>query len=166
MRRVAMLEGGQHPFATILGCADSRVSPELVFDHGLGDLFVIRVAGNVVAEDEAGSIEYGIAHLDVPLLMVLGHEGCGAVTAALHATDHEPAELQTLISRIRPALEDIPAELPEEEQVRLGVEANVRQSVRQLQTIADRVGRPHADRVLIVGAIYDLETGRVRLLDR
>ena len=88
-RRRMMLTEGQHPFGVVLGCADSRVPPELIFDFGLGDLFVIRVAGNVVANDEAGSIEYAIAHLDVPLLLVLGHEGCGAVTAALGEHDGE-----------------------------------------------------------------------------
>ena len=102
MRRVAKLREGQHPFGIVLGCADSRVAPELLFDHGLGDLFVIRVAGNVVADDEAGSIEYGLVHLHVPLVMVLGHEGCGAVTAALSAHDGEPRELVTLLQRIAP----------------------------------------------------------------
>jgi carbonic anhydrase len=165
MRRAAMLAGGQHPFGIVLGCADSRVSPEVVFDHGLGDLFVIRVAGNVVAEDEAGSIEYALVHLHVPLVMVLGHEGCGAVTAALSAHDEEPRELVTLLERIAPAVKGIDPSLPSEERIRLGVEANVRQAVAQLRTIQDRVGMPEGERALIVGAIYELETGKVRVLE-
>jgi carbonic anhydrase len=166
MRRVAKLEEGQHPFAVVLGCADSRVTPELVFDHGLGDLFVIRVAGNVVADDEAGSIEYAVLHLDTPLVVVLGHEGCGAVTAALHAVDHEPEELQTLVKRILPALDGIPPDLPEEERVHLGVEANVRQSVRRLREIVERERDSAEQPALIVGAIYEIGSGRVRVLDR
>ena len=165
MRRVAMLSDGQHPFGIVLGCADSRVSPELVFDHGLGDLFVVRVAGNVVAEDEAGSIEYALVHLHVPLVVVLGHENCGAVTAALGAHDGEPKELVTLLRRIIPAIRDIDPTLPLEERIRLGVEANVRQSVSQLRAIQDRLERPEGERSVIVGAIYELETGKVRILE-
>ena len=165
MRRVATLRDGQHPFGIVLGCADSRVSPELVFDHGLGDLFVIRVAGNVVAEDEAGSIEYALVHLHVPLLVVLGHEGCGAVTAALGAHGHEPEELVTLLQRITPAVEKIDRSLPLRDQIHLGVEANVRQSVTQLRAIQDRLDEPEDERSLIVGAVYELATGKVRLLE-
>jgi carbonic anhydrase len=165
MRRVAMLSEGQHPFAIVLGCADSRVSPELVFDHGLGDLFVIRVAGNVVSEDEAGSIEYALAHLHVPLVVVLGHEKCGAVTAALSVHDQEPRELIALLRRVLSALEGIDPSLPLEERIHLGVEANVRQSVGQLRAIQDRIGRPEPERALIVGAVYELETGKARVLE-
>jgi carbonic anhydrase len=165
MRRIAMLNEGQHPFGIVLGCADSRVPPELIFDHGLGDLFVIRVAGNVVAEDEAGSIEYALVHLHVPLLVVLGHEDCGAVTAALSAHEDEPRELVTLLRRIVPAVEDIDPSLPMEERIRLGVEANVRQSVARLRAIQDRIHQPESEKTLIVGAIYELGTGKVRILE-
>jgi carbonic anhydrase len=165
MRRVSTLTEGQHPFAAVLGCADSRVSPELIFDHGLGDLFVIRVAGNVVHDDEAGSIEYGLAHLDLPLVVVLGHENCGAVTAALAAHDEEPEELITLLERIMPAVEGIDPELPMEERIRLGVEANVMQSVEQLRAMQDRIGQAEEERAMIVGAVYELDTGKVRILE-
>ena len=104
LRRRAMLSEGQHPFASVLGCADSRVPPELVFDTGLGDLFVIRVAGNVASEDEAGSIEYGVDHLDLRLVLVLGHEGCGAVSAALGEAEGETEELSRLLEQVKPAL--------------------------------------------------------------
>jgi carbonic anhydrase len=120
------------------------------------------LAGNVVAEDEAGSLEYGAVHLDVPLVVVLGHEGCGAVTAALGSIDDEPRELVTLLRRIRPALADIDRSLPEQEQIQLGVEANIRQSARQIEAIV----APHAhDRIKVVSALYDLDSGRVRILD-
>lgn len=162
MRRAALVQG-QHPFATVLGCADSRVVPELLFDQTLGDLFVIRVAGNVVAEDEAGSIEYAVEHLDTPLVLVLGHEGCGAVTAAVDCTDIELIEEAKLIERLKPSLKGIDRSLPRETQIHLGVEANVRRSVHQLMDIARREN--HQDRVRIMGAVYELDTGRVRVLD-
>jgi len=164
-RRRMMLTEGQHPFGLVLGCSDSRVPPELIFDFGLGDLFVIRVAGNVVDNDEAGSVEYAIVHLDVPLILVLGHEGCGAVTAALGMVEGEVTELQGLLRQIHPALVDIDPSLPSEQRIHLGVEANVRQSVRQLLDIADREDRPDDERVLVVGAVYELDTGMVRILE-
>ena len=165
LRRRMKLSEGQQPFAVVLGCADSRVPPELLFDHGFGNLFVIRVAGNIAADDEAGSIEYAIAHLGTRLVVVLGHQGCGAVTAALGSIDQEPAELVTLIQRVQPALVDIDRSLPMEQQVHLGVEANVRQSVAALREIAEREDRPIEERARIVGAVYELATGRGRILD-
>jgi carbonic anhydrase len=168
VRRRAMLTEGQYPAAVILGCADSRVPPELLFDTGLGDLFVVRVAGNVASVDEAGSIEYAVEHLHVPLVMVLGHERCGAVTAALGATEGEAEELSRLLESMKPALRDIDPELPMEERVRLGVEANVRYSVKQLREIVEREkDRPGTlpPGFQIVGGVYEFETGRVRLLD-
>jgi carbonic anhydrase len=164
-RRRMMLTEGQHPFGVVLGCSDSRVPPELIFDFGLGDLFVIRVAGNVVSDDEAGTIEYAVAHLDVPLILVLGHEGCGAVTAALGMVDGEVQELQSLLHRVQPALVDIDPSLPDEERIHLGVEANVRQSVKALLEIAEREQRPEEERVLVLGAVYELDTGLVHLLE-
>src|SRR4051795_13565486 len=93
------LETGQHPFAVILSCADSRVPPELVFDQGLGDLFVIRVAGNIADDDVLGSIEYAVEHLHTKLILVLGHEKCGAVSAAVEG-NHDPGHLESLLSAI------------------------------------------------------------------
>ena len=107
LRRRAQLVEGQHPAAVVLGCADSRVPPELVFDAGLGDLFVVRVAGNLAAVDEAASIEYAVEHLRVPLVLVLGHEGCGAVTAALGSGEEEAEELSRLLESMKPALRGI-----------------------------------------------------------
>ena len=165
LRRRTMLSEGQHPFAVVLGCADSRVPPELVFDAGLGDLFVIRVAGNVVSEDEAGSIEYAVDHLDVRLVLVLGHERCGAVTAALGATEGEAEELSRLLGRVKPALRGIDPALPREERIRLGVEANVRQSMERLLDIVEREADEVPPGLRIVGAVYELESGSARLLE-
>ena len=140
-----------------------------MFDAGFGDLFVIRVAGNVVSAEEAGSMEYAVNHLDTPLILVLGHEGCGAVTAALGSVEQEAPELRRLIERIHPAIADLPVDCTDAERLHHGVESNVRQSVEQIIAIAT-TNQPEvmADDggPLVVGAVYELDTGRVRLLDR
>jgi carbonic anhydrase len=114
LETLADLARGQHPFATILGCSDSRVPPEWVFDAGLGELFVVRVAGNVVSQEIAASLQYAAEHLRTPLFVVLGHEGCGAVGAALE-TKHEAARhhsrIQLLVDNILPGLPEIDPQL-------------------------------------------------------
>jgi len=105
----------QSPSATILGCSDSRVPIEIIFDQGLGDLFVIRVAGNIIGDDEVGSIEYAVDHLNTPLLFVLGHEKCGAVSTALQPLEEREKEwmgIRKLLTHIYPALKDIDSSLP------------------------------------------------------
>ena len=162
------LVSGQRPFATILGCSDSRVPPDLLFDQGFGDLFVIRVAGNVVDPEVSGSIEYAVDHLETPLVVVLGHESCGAVTAALDASDHgqrEPHELEQLLDGIRPALAGIDATPPTVDIISTAVEANVRHSIEELSALPALQQALSSGQVRIVGAIYDLHTGRVRFLD-
>jgi carbonic anhydrase len=159
----------QRPFATILGCSDSRVPPELLFDQGFGDLFVIRVAGNVIGRDEVGSIEYAVAHLETQLVLVLGHEGCGAVTAALAAEEERGRELkgiQKLLKGIDPALKDIDPALEKEERLRKAVEENVRWSVEQISRLpeVEGVSREEVAEILVIGAVYELETGRVRVI--
>lgn len=159
------LHDGQHPFATILGCSDSRVPPELLFDQGCGDLFVIRVAGNIVDPDIAGSIEYAIHHLHTPLVVVLGHEDCGAVTAALDLYRHphrEPHEIETLLRSIRPAIKGIKENAPREQQIARAVEENVRLSIRRLCDIPDLENALQHREMKIVGAIYDLDSGKVQ----
>ena len=157
----------QHPFATILGCSDSRVPPEMVFDQGLGDLFIVRVAGNVVGAEVLGSLAYALGHLATPLFVVLGHEGCGAVQAALQASrgeGKEPARLVALLESIVPALEGIDPGEPTAMQLHRGVEANVRWAVRQLAATAGGRAALADGRIHIVGAVYELATGRVRFL--
>ena len=161
------LTAGQKPFATILGCSDSRVPTELVFDQGFGDLFVIRIAGNVISADVEGSLQYAEHHLHVPLLVVLGHEGCGAVTAALDAKfkrGREPERIEALVRMIEPGLKDIDAKLSPERQLSAAVKANVRWSMTQLAELPE-VRKALKDRRLeIIGAVYDLETGKVSML--
>ena len=132
------LKGSQQPFATILACSDSRVPPELVFDQGFGDLFVIRVAGNIVATDVLGSLQYATRHLQTPLVVVMGHESCGAVTAAVDALEgrgKEPKFIAALVAAIEPGLKGLPADLAGADRVHAAVEANVRWSLRQLAAL-------------------------------
>ena len=157
------LVSGQHPFAIVLGCSDSRVPVELVFDQGFGDLFVIRVAGNVITDDVLGSIEYARIHLNSQLLVILGHEGCGAVTAALEARKHassDPHGVQTIVKLINPAIGNIGPGLPVSEQVHRAVELNVRWAQEELKNSPETRDLP----LSTAGAVYDLE-GTVRWLN-
>ena len=159
------LVGGQNPFVTIIGCADSRVPPELLFDQGFGDLFVIRVAGNVIDTDVAGSVEYGVDHLATRLVVVMGHEGCGAVTAALQTMadlEKEPNEIQALVGKIKPAVREFDAGVSFKDRLKTSVEDNVRNSVKLLKAIPDLAKAEKESRTKIVGTVYEIETGRVR----
>jgi carbonic anhydrase len=164
---LADLAKGQRPYATILGCSDSRVPPEWVFDAGLGELFVVRVAGHVLSPEIAGSLQYAGSHLQTPLFVVLGHEGCGAVKAALE-TKYEGAQhrsrIQILIDSILPALVEIDCQLPPQTQLTQAVESNVRWTVRQIVNSPEGQARVAEGRMKIVGAIYEIESGRVRFL--
>src|SRR6476659_8910660 len=159
------LAKGQRPYATILVCSDSRVPPEWVFDAGLGELFVIRVAGNIFSPEISGTLQYAGAHLETPLFVVLGHEGCGAITAAL-ATKHEGAQfrsrVQLLLANILPGLPDLNPMLSPEEQASRAVESNVRWTVHQILDSPEGKARMAEGRTKIVGAVYEIETGRVR----
>jgi carbonic anhydrase len=162
------LAEAQQPFATILGCSDSRVPPEILFDQGLGDLFIVRVAGNVLGAETLGSMAYALEHLRTPLFVVLGHENCGAVRAALetrvHGAKHHE-RLAPLLNEILPALEGLDTTQSFEAQMRWAVEANVRLEWRQLAaTPAGRAALAEG-RIQLVGAIYELETGKVRFLE-
>lgn len=162
------LTRGQRPFATILGCSDSRVPPEWVFDVGLGELFVVRVAGNVFSPEVAGSLQYAGGHLHTPLFVVMGHEGCGAVQAALATRDEgtlHKTHIQLLVDSIVPALEGIDAALPEKQKLAQAVERNVRWTVRAILQTPDGKARAAEGKLTVVGAIYEIETGRVRFLD-
>jgi carbonic anhydrase len=157
----------QTPFATILGCSDSRVPPELVFDQGFGDLFVIRVAGNVIDTDVVGSIQYAVRHLKTQLLVIMGHEGCGAVTATLAAMDgtaKEPRFVEALAKRIEPGLKDLNPKLAGEARLAAAVEANVRWAEKQIVTLPEGKQALEEKAVMFVGAVYELKTGRVRFL--
>ena len=158
----------QEPYAMILGCADSRVPPELIFGAGLGDLFVVRVAGNVLSPEVAGSLQYASVHLHTPLLVVLGHEGCGAVHAALNTKWQGPSErsrIQMLVNGILPALSEIDPHMDPKAQMAQAVEDNVRWTMQQIFDSPEGKMRQEEGRMKLVGAIYELGTGRVRWLE-
>jgi len=161
------LARAQKPYATVLGCSDSRVAPEWIFDAGLGELFVIRVAGNVFSPEIAGTLQYAGSYLETPLLVVLGHEGCGAITAAL-ATKHEAerfrSRVQLLLKSIVSGLPKLDPTLSPEEQASRAVESNVRWTVRQITDTPEVQARLARGETKIVGAVYEIETGRVRFL--
>ena len=163
LARQRELVAAQHPHAEILSCADSRVPPELIFDQGLGDLFVVRVAGNVAQDTEIGSLEYGAEHLHIPLLVVLGHESCGAVTAAVQGGAAE-GHIATLISLIKPAVER--SRGMSGDPVANAVRSNVQMVVQQLRSstpvLSEKVAR---GKLKIVGAVYSLKTGAVTWLN-
>ena len=164
---LADLAIGQSPYATILGCSDSRVPPELVFDAGFGELFIIRVAGNVISPEVMGTLQYAAVHLHTPLFIVLGHEGCGAVQAALAAKfegARERRRIALLLKRILPGLQDLRPGRGAEAQMKAAVEANVRWSMRQLRETPEGKARMAEGVLKLVGAVYELKTGRVRFL--
>jgi len=171
--RRADLAAGQQPFAIVLGCSDSRVPAEIVFDQGLGDLFVIRVAGNIVAPSQVGSVEFAAARFGTRLVVVLGHSQCGVILATLEElrrpTENQSRNLQSIVDRVRPSVEGLLATDLEHDPgtlVKQAVRANIRASANQLrhgsqvleQLIQD-------DGLLVVGAEYSLETGVVEFFD-
>ena len=172
--RRAELVAGQEPFAIILGCSDSRVPSEIVFDQGLGDLFVIRVAGNIVAPSQIGSVEFAAARFGTRLVVVLGHSSCGAVTATLEelrgTPQAESRNLRSIVERVRPAVQplfDAPASQQEpDDLLQRAVRANIRASAVQLRhgsrLLEELIER---DGLLVVGAEYSLETGVVEFLE-
>jgi carbonic anhydrase len=155
--------GGQSPFAVVLGCADSRVPPEVLFDQGLGDLFVVRVAGNVLDDAGLGSLEYAADHLGVHLLVVLGHERCGAVDAALKGGEAE-GHVKYLVRALKPAV--AAAKGKQGDALDNVVRANVALAVKQLRAskpvLAELVEH---GRLKVVGARYDLDTGSVEVIE-
>jgi carbonic anhydrase len=164
---LADLARGQQPYATILGCSDSRVPPELIFDADFGELFIIRVAGNVISPEVMGSMQYAGAHLHTPLFVILGHEGCGAIKAAvdskLDAVEHL-SRIQILVNNILPGLPDFDPQAPLEECLARAVEANVRWSMQQLLDTPEAKRAVEEDRAMLVGAVYEIASGYVRFL--
>ncbi len=165
---LADLAKGQHPYATILGCSDSRVPPELIFDADFGELFIVRVAGSVVSAEVMGSLQYAGAHLRTPLFVVLGHEGCGAVKAAvdtmLQGVQHH-SRIQILVDSIVPGLRPVNSQLAAEQRLQQAVEQNVRWSIHQLLATPEGKAAVDEGRAQIVGALYEIGSGRVRWLD-
>ena len=171
--RRAELASGQQPFAIILGCSDSRVPAEIVFDQGLGDLFVIRVAGNIVAPSQVGSVEFAAAQFSTRLVVVLGHSQCGAIIATLNElrapTENQSRNIAAIVDRIRPSVQTLLAtELRNDPEalVKEAVRANIRASVNHLrhgsQVLEELIQK---DGLVVVGAEYSLETGLVDFFD-
>lgn len=156
------LVAGQHPHAVILSCSDSRVAPEIVFDQGLGDLFVVRVAGNVAGDVELASIEYAAEHLETPLVVVMGHQKCGAVSAAV-AGGEAGGHLPALIGAIQPAVAKANGQAGDrvENSVRLNVEMIVERLRTSQPVLAELV---HHGKLRIVGAVYSLDSGAITWL--
>ena len=162
----------QRPFAIILGCSDSRVPAELVFDQGLGDLFVVRVAGNIVAPSQIGSVEFAADNFGARLAVVLGHSHCGAVEATLgqlaESPDKQSKNISAIVDRIRPAVEALAADpaLKGDDLLEQAVRANVEAAVHELRHGSEIIEQLVAsERLLIVGAEYSLATGKVTFFD-
>src|SRR5262245_45865014 len=156
------LTKGQSPHAVILACADSRVAPEIVFDQGLGDLFVVRVAGNIATDSEIASIEYAAEHLHTPLVVVMGHQSCGAVGAAIEGGT-PPGHLPTLVAQIQPAV--VEARKLKGDLSANAVRLNVERVVTKLRTSQPVLAHLVAEgKLRIVGAVYALDSGRVEWL--
>src|SRR3989442_13359870 len=154
----------QHPFAAIVSCSDSRVPPEIVFDQGLGDLFVVRVAGNVINDEGLGSVEYSVDHLGTRLILVLGHQSCGAVKAAretIAAKGKAPGHIQSLVTAIKPAVE-----ATAKDDLETTIKANVKHVVQALRASTPILkAKVDSGDVQVIGGYYSLDTGAVTFLD-
>lgn len=166
--RIKEVSTGQKPFVTINGCSDSRVPPELIFDQGFGDVFVVRNAGNVSDTDEVGTIEYGTEHLGTNLVVVMGHTKCGAVTAVAKG-DHVEGSIPKLVDNIVPAVEKVKHSHKNEEYTKWINEAiseNVNQSIKDILSKSEIVSKLVKEgKVKVVGAVYDVDTGKVSFIE-
>lgn len=164
-RRAATAAEGQEPFVTVLSCSDSRAPVELIFDRGVGEVFTVRVAGNVADTDEIATIEYGVGHLHTPLLLVLGHTRCGAVTAVVKGAELH-GSLPELVDNIKPAAERAKAATQnEKELIPIAIKENVWQSIHDILSHSGIIrGELANGNVSVVGGVYDLDTGKVEWL--
>ena len=159
-RRGELLEG-QTPFATIITCSDSRVVPEYIFDTNLGDLFIVRVAGNITDKSVLGSIEYGVIHCHTHLLVILGHSKCGAVTAACRRTTEEDNNIDYIVDKIKPALTKVP-----DKNIEKTIEENVKCVIEDFLQNSPTIKKlKESGKVKIVGMKYQLETGEIKILE-
>ncbi|SDG97754.1 carbonic anhydrase [Desulfosporosinus hippei] len=164
-KRSELMEKGQHPFAVIVCCSDSRVPPELLFDQALGDLFIIRIAGNIITPPELGSVEYAVEHLNTPLVVVLGHENCGAVTASVQGGEAH-GNISSILNKIAPALEKAKSEGTSAENLiskttEFNVE-NAKLDILQSPIIKERLA---GNNVSVLGMMYDLDEGKVTIVN-
>ena len=168
LERIRELKKGQHPFAVIVSCSDSRVPPELIFDQGLGDIFSIRTAGNVIGDYELASVEYAVEHLGAKLVMVLGHEDCGAVMAYLEDTSnvHTSGHIKSLVEYIRQEEEEKKLPLEDRNNRSIAVYANILHGIHVLKA-STPILKPLVDRkeITIAGGLYNMENGKVSFLE-
>lgn len=165
-KRNALLKG-QKPFAAILSCSDSRVPPELIFDQGLGDLFIIRNAGNIIDVISLGSVEYAVEHLHTPLLVVLGHQQCGAVTATVEG-EEAPGSIKAIVEKIAPSVAKAKAavgEVAKEELVEQAIKENITATIKEIENSPIIKHALANGQLTLVGAEYQLETGEVQWLN-
>lgn len=163
-KREDLSVAGQFPFAVIVSCSDSRVPPMLIFDQGLGDLFEIRVAGNVVDPVSLGSVEYAAEHLGSQLVVVMGHEKCGAVKATLEGGE-APGSIGSIVERIKPAVEKVKASGVAEDQVyEKSIDENIKNTIAEIEKSPVIEELVASGKLKIVGAKYDLDTGKVEIL--
>jgi carbonic anhydrase len=164
-KRRAELAKSQHPLAAIVSCSDSRVPPEIVFDQGLGDLFIVRVAGNVINDEGLGSIEYSVDHLGTRLILVLGHQSCGAVKAAketIAAKGKAPGHIESLVTAIKPAVE-----ATAKDDLDTTIKANVKHVVDALRSSTPILKtKVDSGQIQVIGGYYNLDTGAVTFLDQ
>ncbi len=158
--RVKTATNGQSPFAIVVACSDSRVIPETMFCSGLGDLFVIRVAGNVIDDHQLGSIEYAESHLGCRLVLVLGHTHCGAIDAAIHGNNEDTRFIPSIIEEIKDAIGS------EDMDDHAATICNVQNSIHKIETSFEIQEEEHVGGLVVLGAIYDIETGVVEFLDQ
>ncbi len=159
------LTKGQSPFATILSCSDSRVAPELIFDEGLGDIFIVRVAGNVVQSTTLGSIEYGVEHLKTPLLVILGHESCGAVKATIEAKGKPEGNIGAILKKIMPAVNAVKKRNGSSDLLNAAVQENIKNTYRDVMKSKIVAELVHEGKLKVVAAEYYLGTGKVQLIE-
>ena len=166
LERLRALKKGQEPFAVVVSCSDSRVPPELIFDQGLGDLFVIRTAGNVIGDYELGSIEYAVEHLKTSLVIVLGHENCGAVSAFIeHKHDTLSNHIQAIVNYLKAEKEEMILDENRPDYLTAAVRANVIHGVNLLTSAAPVLKElVEKKEIQIVGAVYDLDDGQITLI--
>jgi len=167
-KRKELLSKGQHPFVTIVSCSDSRVPLEILFDQGMGDIFVIRAAGNVVDDVGLGSVEYGVEHVGTPLLVILGHQDCGAVKATLAATEKPAGSIGAIVQKIKPAVDKAKAsgKKTEDELMELATRLNLKNvyhSMLQRSTVIRE--RVHEKKLKIVLGEYYLDSGKVEFFE-
>lgn len=164
-RREDLMKNGQHPFAVIVSCSDSRVPPELLFDQALGDLFVVRVAGNVITPVELGSIEYAIEHLKTPLVVVLGHEECGAVTAAVQGGETH-GSIGAIIEKIEPSIDRAKAMgLTGKDLIEMSTELNIQDALRDIVKSPIIKEGVEVNHVKMIGIKYDLDEGILKFIN-